>query len=295
MSNIKSGFSSEIIAAITTVDIAGRHIQTGTWSTDLQIKPVADFECGSVTEADTMSQNLILSTLLASFPSALFIAEEGAANQDHVAILEAPLVFFVDPLCGTTEKGRGLPLWVVSIGVMRYGQHVGGAIFAPDVFNGFLIAGERGRGVRSWRGLQDPKAAFHTTLSNAQQQKPIVAFGLDVLRSGDFDLFLTKLPHHLRPRWLAPSCGLPLGLLAIGAIDVFVQSAQLPWDWAAGIPLVEETGGRVIFFRKKEPVGIEVVSTLDQSCYVTNKHSVGFLAGKPKLVEEMLYILQEST
>ena len=35
------------------------------------------------------------------------------------------------------------------------------------------------------------------------------------------------------------------GLLALGLIDVVVDSTMKPWDWAALVPIVEGAGGRI--------------------------------------------------
>ncbi|MGH7079504.1 MAG: inositol monophosphatase family protein, partial [Acetobacteraceae bacterium] len=35
------------------------------------------------------------------------------------------------------------------------------------------------------------------------------------------------------------------GLLALGTLDIVIESSLMPWDWVALVPIVEGAGGRI--------------------------------------------------
>src|SRR5689334_8143100 len=79
-----------------------------------------------VTEFDIRAERSIVAGLSARFPDATIVAEEGQgvarASRD---------VFYVDPLDGTVNFAHGLPLFAVSIGLVRDGAVVAGVVHAP--------------------------------------------------------------------------------------------------------------------------------------------------------------------
>ena len=92
-----------------------------------------------VTRADRASESFIVARLLADFPHASILAEEGGAHGGT-----SDERWIVDPLDGTTNFAHGYPLFCISIGYERAGELVCGAIFAPALEE--LYAVERGAG-----------------------------------------------------------------------------------------------------------------------------------------------------
>ena len=93
-----------------------------------------------VTEADHLSEALILDAIRARYPADAILAEE---TGEHRAIAgEAPTsgrgrVWIVDPLDGTVNYANGLPVFCVSIGLVVDGVPTVGVILDPtrdDVF-----------------------------------------------------------------------------------------------------------------------------------------------------------------
>ena len=93
-----------------------------------------------VTEADHLSEALILEAIRADYPADAILAEETGEHKAKAG--EAPTsgrgrVWIVDPLDGTVNYANGLPVFCVSIGLVVDGAPAVGVILDPtrnDVF-----------------------------------------------------------------------------------------------------------------------------------------------------------------
>jgi myo-inositol-1(or 4)-monophosphatase len=101
---------------------------------------------------------------------------------------------------------------------------------------------------------------------------------------------VTGLAERTRTTNSCGSCALGLGLVASGKADAFVQPVQSPWDWAAGKLLVEEAGGRIIFYTM-DGGRIEPVKKLEPRHYNPDERAVGFVAGNKKIVDDIMDML----
>jgi myo-inositol-1(or 4)-monophosphatase len=186
-----------------------------------------------VTAADTESEALLLQRLGQEFPGDGVIGEEGtdtSANRRRV--------WYVDPLDGTLNFSRGVPVWSVSLGLFEGDQaHVG---VVHDPIRGETFCAGRGMGaflngspIRTSR-LTDPSRAFvHVTVDfNDSSQLA----GLDDIQR--------LAPAVLRTRNLG-SAALGLAYVAAGRMDAMLHRQANPWDYGAGALLVTEAGGSV--------------------------------------------------
>ncbi len=92
-----------------------------------------------VTETDQRLNALLLDGLRALFPAHGILSEESAP--EHV---DADVVWCVDPLDGTTNFSRGLPLFGVSIAALKHGVPVVGLVL--DALRDEVFAAARGFG-----------------------------------------------------------------------------------------------------------------------------------------------------
>ena len=81
-----------------------------------------------VTTADKEADKLIKKNLLAANPNYGWLSEETKDSPDR---LEKNFVWVVDPIDGTKEFIKGIPEFVVSIGLVKNGEHVVGVIYNP--------------------------------------------------------------------------------------------------------------------------------------------------------------------
>ncbi|NNE44154.1 MAG: inositol monophosphatase [Gemmatimonadetes bacterium] len=191
-----------------------------------------------VTEADGASEEHIVSFLRREFPEHSILAEEGGASGDRGAEFQ----WVVDPLDGTTNFAHGLPLWSVSIGLLRHGEPYVGVVHDPS--RGECFSAARGHGT-ACNGVP-VRVSRVTALEEALL---VTGFPYDIRTSSvnNLDHFRRFMLRSRAVRRLG-SAALDLGYVACGRFDAFWELKLHPWDVAAGALLVREAGGAVTRF-----------------------------------------------
>lgn len=256
------------------------------------------------TEADDESQAYLLEELRRDFPGALFLAEEECQgpdlilNDNLVRIKEPGTVFILDSVDGTAGAYRERWDWSVVANWMQDGEHRGGAIFAPDVREGFLIVGEKGKG--AW--LQEGNEATYrnpfqpVSVVERPQRQSTVLYGVDVLKRPQFQNFQHKVANIVETAVMAGSCGLGVATVAAGRAEAIVQPHQWPWDWAS-TAIIEAAGGKVQFYHYRDGVLVPLAEP-DLPSYNRSDRKkqggLGFIAGAPELVDWLWQQLQKN-
>ena len=86
-----------------------------------------------VTQIDLDIHDLTINFLKEFFPKAKFISEENSdnhQNEEFDKIIEE-LVFIIDPIDGTSNYIYGLDQFCFSLGVMSFGELIGGVVISP--------------------------------------------------------------------------------------------------------------------------------------------------------------------
>ena len=195
-----------------------------------------------VTNADRESQRLIAQRLRAAFPGHRFVGEEDLLPDDEVArvLSEDEYCWVCDPLDGTVNYIHHLyGLYAVSIGLVRKGESLAGAIYIPDADELFVAArGEgaflNGRPIHV-SGCPDLRHAFVTAdLASANVgQRALNLRRLSMVGTGASGL-----------RVLGSACA-AIARVACGRQDAYWNIGLHAWDVAAGLVIVEEAGGKV--------------------------------------------------
>ena len=193
-----------------------------------------------VTAADKACEKLIVERLTREFPDDGILGEEGANRPCRNG-----RKWIVDPIDGTRDFVRGIPLWAVLIGLEQSGEVVAGAAHCPR--QGLLGWASKGGGtfVNGARvrvsDINDPAQA-------------VLSF------NGFNKAGVTALADRLLP-WVAKFWAVRgLGgavdalLVAQGQADVWIEPSAQPWDFAALKILVEEAGGRFASFAGKNTI-----------------------------------------
>ena len=185
-------------------------------------------------QADRASERLILETLQASAPYPVLAEETG----EHGVFDRAAAFWVVDPLDGTLNFSRGLPLFCVSIALWHGDEPILGVVY--DVRHDELFSGVVGEG--AWCN-DDPISVSDVNVP----EQAILATGFPVNR--DFDAgplrkFLAQVQSFKKVRLLG-SAALSLAYLACGRVDAYAEEDIMLWDVAAGIALVKAAGGWV--------------------------------------------------
>lgn len=186
-----------------------------------------------VTEFDLRSERAIVAALTRAFPDTAIVAEEGQGVSR-----DSRDVFYVDPLDGTVNFAHGLPLFAVSIGLVRDGVPAAGVVHAPIL--GWTFTGARGV----------PAALDGKPIGVSDVQSvgsALVVTGFAASRKDPYSNIeefarLTAVSHGTRR---LGSAALDLCCVACGWIDGFWEHDLSPWDVAGGAAIVEASGGRV--------------------------------------------------
>ena len=186
-----------------------------------------------VTRYDGAVQRFLEERLLSLLPEAGFLGEEDAPNHT-----EREWVFIVDPIDGTTNFIKGIPIVGISVGLAQNGQMEQGVVYNP--YTDEMFTARRGHGVFcngkpisvTNNPLADGISFFGTSLYYPELEdrsfaiaKKLFESSLDVRRLG--------------------AASLDLCYVAAGRGECYFECSLFPWDYAAGALIVAEAGGTV--------------------------------------------------
>ena len=185
-----------------------------------------------VTEVDTASEAAIVEVLAREAPGVAILAEEAGG-------VRAGTMWAVDPLDGTTNFRRALPVVGVSVALLRDRVPEAGVVIAPWL--GLELTAQRGRGA-ALNGEPLP------ALPRGDPSSAVVATGFPFRRkqrlAAYVPVFAASLERFEDLR-RAGAASLDLGWTAAGTFDGFFELGLGTWDVAAGALIVEEVGGAV--------------------------------------------------
>jgi len=186
-----------------------------------------------VTQADRRSESVIVSGLQKYFPEHAVAAEEGTGKETA-----SEFRWHVDPLDGTTNFAHGYPCFCVSMALARKNELLLGVIYNP-VYNELFTA-TRGKGaflngerIRCSKINALKNSLLCTGFPNHDRQAhPNIHYYWD----------FTLRSHGVRRDG---SAALDLASVASGRFDSFWEFGLKAWDTAAGVIMVEESGGKI--------------------------------------------------
>ena len=188
--------------------------------------------------ADREAERIVLDILGRSFPDHSFLSEEaGRAGEpsDHTWV--------IDPLDGTVNFIHGVRYFAVSIALVQGADIVLGVVYNPAADE--MFSGAEGRGAY----LNGEKIRVSST---ARLDESLLAAGFPYdRRSPAFDRSARRFACLAREGQAARrdgSTALALCNVACGRYDGFCVEQNDLWDYAAGILLVSEAGGKVTDF-----------------------------------------------
>ena len=206
-------------------------------STHVDFKGKGDTD--PVTEADLRVEEYLRDRIGREFPGHGIVAEESDASQ---AGHDADYVWAIDPVDGTANFAAGVPFFAVSIGLLHRGRPVVSSLFLPNT-----LAGDGVLFARAGGGAFDENGPL--TALTYPEPKPSALAGVP---SGFGRAFSIKRQHGMglgEPRIMG-SIACELALVARGVLQYSLLSAPRVWDVAAGVLLVQESGGDVLVWRE---------------------------------------------
>lgn len=193
-----------------------------------------------VTEVDIAAQRLITDHVAAAFPDHGFLTEE----DDPTLSRKGPVTWIIDPIDGTTNYSRQVPLFCISIAAVLNRP---GAV-VEDVLAAVIFDPMRGEMFTATAGgaAQLNGRPLHVTGNDNLEPATI---GVDWNRAGPVRqetlASVNRLVHDVDGVACYHSAALALAWVAAGRIDGYFNLWFMPWDVAAACLLIRQTGGTI--------------------------------------------------
>jgi myo-inositol-1(or 4)-monophosphatase len=188
-----------------------------------------------VTEYDKVSEETIISTISNHFPEHAILAEESGDIRKG----NSPVTWIIDPLDGTVNFARNIPVFSVSIAAAIEQQIVSGVVYQPMTHELFIA--EKGKG--AYLNGKKMDVSKTTDLNHALMATGF-PYNVDENPLSCIDRFARMQAKGVPIRRLG-SAAIDLCYVAAGRFDAFWEVGLNPWDMAAGKLLVEEAGGKI--------------------------------------------------
>lgn len=186
-----------------------------------------------VTDADRRVERIIRARLEASRPADAILGEEfgvaGASAREWI----------VDPIDGTANFMRGVPIWGTLISLVVDGRPEVGVVSAPALGRRWWGA----TGLGAWTRLGHGAAQRIRVSETSELRGANISY--NSFKGWDDAGRLSQLTALNRAVWRSRAIGdvWSYMLVAEGAVDVAGEFDLKPWDIAAIVPIVREAGG----------------------------------------------------
>ena len=206
---------------------------------DLEImtKPDRTF----VTAADQAIERLIRERITAAYPDHGLVGEEYGVEAGG-----GRMRWFIDPIDGTHNFIRGVPLFGTLLALEVDGEPQLGVLSAPALRERWYAR----RGGGAWAvgavGTDGPRAIRTSRVEALVDSQLLYGSGHDIEATGRAPGFRALTGDVWRERGFGDFWG--YALVAEGAAEAMVEVDLFAWDMAAPLVLVEEAGGRVTDF-----------------------------------------------
>jgi histidinol-phosphatase len=224
--DLDRALAAAVEAARAAGEVALKYYRTGF---DVTLKADAT----PVTQADRGAEEAIREVLTRAVPGCGFLGEELGAVGDQQRR------WIIDPIDGTKNFIRRVPVWATLIALEEQGEVTAGVIHNP--VTGELLSARRGGG--AWSSGERVRVSAVADLGQAT----LLHAGLRLLReAGRWNGFVRLVDATERQRGFGDYLG--YALVAEGKAEIYLETDLKPWDLAPCKVIVEEAGGRFTDF-----------------------------------------------
>ncbi len=246
-----TSYADDLALALELADLADSLTLERFDATDLNVTAKPDMS--PVSDADLACEEALRAKLAEARPSDSILGEEFGGEATHEG-----RQWVIDPIDGTKNFVRGVPVWATLISLLVDGEPVVGVISAPALARRWYAAAESG----AWRSF------------NSGSPKKLSVSGVESLT--DASLSFSSLEgwaeRGLRENFIALSDEtwrlrgygdfFSYCLVAEGAVDIAAEPEVSLWDLAALSVLVTEAGGRFTSLAGEDgPHGGDAIAT----------------------------------
>ncbi len=190
-----------------------------------------------VTLADRESEEIIKKIISEAFPLHSIVGEETGTNGDG-----SDYVWHIDPIDGTRNFTKGIPLFAVSIALAYKNEVIVAVVYNPAINSLFYAEKNKGTYLNDKKVYVSKDDFAYGIVSGGKSRK-------DVDRKLYREL-VHSLPEVLKGLTIRDFgyVSLELGYVACGGFEATIQIGLHPYDFAAGTLLVQEAGGKITTF-----------------------------------------------
>jgi histidinol-phosphatase len=226
-----AGFDGDLGFAHVLADAADDITMRRFRSLDLRVEAKPDLT--PVSDADLAVEESLRNVLSRSRPRDSVLGEESGRTGS------SQRCWVIDPIDGTKNYVRGVPVWATLIGLMDYDEVIAGVVSAPALGRRWWAARDGG----AWTGksLTKATACRVSQVSNLSD----ASLSYSGLSTWEQDGRLPEFLGLARKVWRTRAYGdfWSHMLVAEGAVDISAESNVTLWDLAALQIVVEEAGG----------------------------------------------------
>ncbi len=224
----------DLALALAMADAADAISLTRFQAADLQVSAKPDLT--PVTDADTAVERALRALIAANRPGDQVIGEEYGGDP----VGAAGRRWIIDPIDGTKNFVRGVPVWATLIALLDGDTVQLGVVSAPALARRWWAL--RGEGAFTTFREQTPRRCRVSAVADLADASLSIS---DLARWEDHGR-LAEMVDLTRRCWRLRGYGdfYSYMLVAEGAVDIAAEPELSVWDLAALIPIVEESGGR---------------------------------------------------
>lgn len=184
-----------------------------------------------LTNADLVSNEIIVEYLLSEYPSFGVISEE-SADLESIS-LDTEYIWLLDPLDGTSSFINGKNDYTINIALLHNKDVIYSVIYAPELNE--LYYAEKGKGSYKLN-----------TITNEENSIKISKLEKNITALVGYDTHNAKLIHNSEINLKKATGAYKFCLLASGEAHLYYRAKNISeWDTASGYLLINEAGGIV--------------------------------------------------
>ena len=227
-----SSYDDDLRLAHVLADSVEELIMSRFQADDLVVESKPDLT--PVTDADRNAEQVLRENLRRARPRDAIKGEEFGETGD------SPRKWIIDPIDGTKNFVRGVPVWATLIALVVEDEPVVGLVAAPAMHRRWWAA--QGSGAWTGRNLTSAKQIHVSQVSKLSDASlSYSSFNGWAERGKDLDLFRLS-----KEVWRSRAYGdfFSHMLVAQGSVDIAPEPELEDYDMAALVPIVTEAGGK---------------------------------------------------
>lgn len=268
MTDAVSTYADDLTLALSLADAADAITMARFEANDLSVESKPDLT--PVSDADTAVEKELRSIIAAHHPDDALLGEEFGGD-----VTFAGRQWVIDPIDGTKNFVRGVPVWATLISLLVDGKPVVGVVSAPALSRRWWAA----EGAGAWRLFNTPASASIEAGTTEGGIPSAGARQLEVSKVSqveDSSIAISSLTGWAQcgkreqlisltdSAWRLRGYGdfWSYMLVAEGAVDIAAEPEVSLWDLAALVPIITEAGGQFTALNGEDgPHGGSAVAT----------------------------------